>query len=79
MLGVNDVALIKLLYRFIFYKVSKMLLNSHLLTIYPSLIVAEHFLMKHQGGHGSALGTGKFVQNGGAVDELIKSLGGVRR
>ena len=56
-----------------------MLLNSHILPIYPSIIVADHFLMKHQGGHGSALGTGKFVQNGGAVDELIKSLGGVRR
>ena len=42
-------------------------------------IVADHFLMKHQGGHGGALGTGEFVQFGGAVDELIKSLGGVRR
>ena len=47
--------------------------------IYPSIIVADHFLMKYQGGHGSALGTGEFVQNGGAVDELIKSLCGVRR
>ena len=56
-----------------------MLLNSYLLPIYPSIIVADHFLMKHQGGHGGTLGTGEFVQNGGAVDELIKSLGGVRR
>lgn len=56
-----------------------MLVNSYLLPIFPSLIVADHFLMKHQGDHGSALGTGEFVQIGGAVDDLIKSLGGVRR
>lgn len=56
-----------------------MLLNSYLLPIYQSIIVTDHFLMKHQGGHCGALGTGEFVQNGGAVDELIKSLGSVRR
>ena len=56
-----------------------MLLNSYHSPIFPCIIVADHFLMKHQGGHGSALGTGEFVQNVGSVDELIKSLGGVRR
>lgn len=54
-------------------------MNWYLVPISPALIVADHFLMKHQCGHGGALGTGEFVQFGGAVDDLIKSLGGVRR
>ena len=56
-----------------------MLLNSYLLPIFQAIIKADHILMKHQGGHGGALGTGEFVQFWVAVDELIKSLCGVRR
>ena len=55
------------------------MLVKYLTPIFPALIKADHILMKHQGGHGGALGTGEFVQTGVAVDDLIKSLGGVRR